>query len=53
MTAAQANDGFSFLQTLTGVVPRTGDQNIVFPKVDWQINNKNSFAVSCCKSSPV
>jgi hypothetical protein len=46
VSATQANDGFSLLQSLTGVVARTGTQNIVFPKVDWQINSKNSLAVS-------
>jgi hypothetical protein len=46
VSATNANDGFAFLQTLTGVIPRTGTQNIFFPKVDWQVNAKNSVAVS-------
>lgn len=46
VNAAQANEGLAFLQSMTGVVPRTGNQRILFPKFDWQINNKHSFAVS-------
>ncbi len=29
------------LISMTGTVPRTGEQNILFPKVDWIINQKN------------
>lgn len=36
--------GIASLNTLLGPVPRTGDQNILFPKVDWQINEKNHVA---------
>lgn len=46
VNAAQANDGLAFLQSMTGIVPRTGNQRIFFPKLDWQINNNHSFAVS-------
>lgn len=41
ITAAQANAGLAFIQTLTGVVPRTGDELLLFPKIDWTINSKN------------
>ena len=34
-------NGISGLNSLTGTTPRTGDQNIFFPKIDWQINGKN------------
>ncbi len=40
-TAAQ-----NFLLAETGVVPRTGSQDIFFPKLDWIINSKNTFTVS-------
>lgn len=33
------------LTTMLGSVPRVGDQTIYFPKIDWQINQKNHFAV--------
>lgn len=29
------------LNTVLGQVPRTGDQDIIFPKIDWQINQAN------------
>lgn len=36
----------NFLLGLTGTVPRRGDQNIYFPKLDWQINQNNRFSIS-------
>jgi len=33
--------GIAGLNTVTGTTQRTGDQNIFFPKVDWQINGRN------------
>ncbi len=40
--------GIAGLNTLLGPVPRTGDQNILFPKLDWQISGRNhvSFEVN-------
>ena len=46
VTAAAGNDGLAFMQSLTGVVARTGDQTLLFPKIDWQINNDHALAVS-------
>jgi hypothetical protein len=49
------NTDLTALNTLLGVVPRTGDQNIILPKLDWQINNSNhaSFTVNRMRwSSP-
>ena len=40
------NNGLAYLISLTGPVPRTGDQVIVFPKLDWKINQKNTFSAS-------
>jgi hypothetical protein len=40
-TAAQ-----NFLLSETGVVPRSGNQDILFPKVDWVINSRNTFTAS-------
>jgi outer membrane receptor protein involved in Fe transport len=45
VTATQANAGLAFLQTLTGVVPRTGDELLLFPKIDWTINSKNHLSM--------
>jgi len=46
VSPAAANDGLAFIQSLTGVVPRTGDQTLLFPKIDWQITNDHALAVS-------
>jgi hypothetical protein len=35
------NSALSFLANLTGVVPRQGNQNIEFPKLDWHISPKS------------
>jgi len=46
VNATAASDGLAFLQSMTGVVARTGDQTLLFPKIDWQINNNHALAVS-------
>jgi Carboxypeptidase regulatory-like domain len=46
VSPAAGNDGLAFLQSLTGIVPRTGDQTLLFPKIDWQITNNHALAVS-------
>jgi hypothetical protein len=40
-TQAQADSAVAFLQSLTGIVPRRGDQLILLPKIDWNINSKH------------
>lgn len=45
LTTAQANAGLAFLQSLTGVVPRTGDELLLFPKIDWVVNSKNHLSM--------
>jgi hypothetical protein len=39
------NSGINGLTSLLGTVPRTGDQTIYFPKIDWQVNAKNHVSV--------
>jgi Carboxypeptidase regulatory-like domain/TonB dependent receptor len=46
VSAAQANAGLAFLQSLTGEVPRTGDQLILLPKIDWNVTSKHHVSVS-------
>jgi outer membrane receptor protein involved in Fe transport len=46
LTQGQINSTINFLATLSGPVPRTGDQKLFLPKVDWVINDKNTFTVS-------
>lgn len=44
-TTLYSND-LTALSTLLGQVPREGDQNILFPKIDWQVNGKNHASFS-------
>jgi outer membrane receptor protein involved in Fe transport len=46
ISAAQQAEGVAFLQGLTGEVPRTGNQRLFLPKLDWTINNNHSLAVT-------
>ena len=45
ISASQANAGLAFLQSVTGTVPRTADELVLLPKIDWQINAKNHVSV--------
>ncbi len=38
-------DGINGLTSILGNVPRIGKQVIYFPKIDWQINQKNHIAI--------
>jgi hypothetical protein len=40
-TSAPVSNALAFLTDLTGTVPRRGDQLILLPKIDWNINAKN------------
>ena len=50
MTPTQAtatyNSDLTALTTMLGPTPRAGDQDIIFPKIDWQINPKHRASVS-------
>lgn len=46
LTTAQVNNALNFLNGLSGEVPRTGDQRLILPKVDWNINDKNTFTAT-------
>lgn len=46
LTSAQIDNTLVFLNSLTGQTPRSGDQTIYLPKIDWQINDNNLFSVS-------
>jgi carboxypeptidase family protein/TonB-dependent receptor-like protein len=39
------NSGIAGLTSLLGTVPRTGDQTILFPKIDWQVSQRNHVSV--------
>jgi hypothetical protein len=38
-------NGIASMTSMLGAAPRTGDQTIYFPKIDWQINDKNRASV--------
>jgi len=46
ISAAQQDAGLQFLQGLTGVVPRTGDQTLILPKVDVKVSDQHSLAIT-------
>ncbi len=46
LTPQQITDTTNFLASLSGPVPRTGDQKLFLPKVDWVLNDKNTLTVS-------
>ena len=39
------NSGITGLTSLLGTTPRTGDQTLYFPKIDWQVNQRNHVAI--------
>src|SRR5262249_38150954 len=43
LTDAQINDTLSFINSLTGEVPRRGDQLLLLPKLDWHINDRHTL----------
>lgn len=46
LTTAQIDGTLSFLQSLSGDLPRTGNQRLFLPKLDWNINDKNTFTAT-------
>lgn len=46
LSGAQIDAGLNFLNSLTGPVPRRGDQKIFFPKIDWIVNQDHTFTGS-------
>jgi hypothetical protein len=46
IATTQQAEGLAFLQNLTGVVPRTGDQTLILPKVDVRFSDNHNLAVT-------
>lgn len=46
LTTAQVDSTLTFLNSLTGQVPRRGDNLIFLPKVDWHITPNNVFTAT-------
>jgi Carboxypeptidase regulatory-like domain/TonB dependent receptor len=44
LTTAQINAATEFLVSLSGETPRTQDSYLVLPKIDWVINQSNTFS---------
>ncbi len=46
VTEPQIQAALAYLVNQTGETPRSGDQKLFFPKIDWHINDQNVFTVS-------
>ncbi len=46
LTDAQITSTLTFLNSLSGTLPRRGDNLILLPKVDWHINSNNVFTAT-------
>jgi hypothetical protein len=45
-TQAEVNSALAFLDSTTGTSPRTGDQTLFFPKLDWKPTDRDTITVS-------
>jgi hypothetical protein len=45
-TQAEVNTAVTEINSTTGTSPRTGDQTIYFPKIDWKPDDKDSITLS-------
>jgi hypothetical protein len=46
ITDAQIDASLNFINSMTGEVPRRGDQRLFLPKIDWQVNSNNQFSAT-------
>ena len=46
LTAAQVNNTLNFLNSISGPVPRRGDQRLFLPKVDWHLNQNHTLTMT-------
>ena len=46
LTDAQIDSTLAFLKSLTGEVPRRGDQTIYTPRVDWNVTNRHALSAT-------
>ena len=46
VTDAQITDTVNFLKSITGEVTRRGDQTLILPKIDWNVNGSNTLTVT-------
>jgi Carboxypeptidase regulatory-like domain len=45
-TQAQVDSALAFLDSTTGTAPRTGDQTLFFPRLDWKPTDRDTLTVS-------
>ncbi|HYL09526.1 MAG TPA: TonB-dependent receptor [Candidatus Acidoferrales bacterium] len=45
-TAAQCTAAINFVNSLTGIFPRNGNQDVYLGKLDYQLNDKNRFSAA-------
>jgi outer membrane receptor protein involved in Fe transport len=46
LTDTQIDSALGFINSLTGEVPRRGDQRLFLPKIDWHLNQSNQFTAT-------
>ena len=46
LSTTQVDNALNFLNSISGEVPRTGNQRLFLPKVDWNINERNTFTAT-------
>jgi hypothetical protein len=46
LTDAQIDSTLAFLESLTGEVPRRGDQTINTPRLDWHVTNRHALSAT-------
>jgi outer membrane receptor protein involved in Fe transport len=46
LTSAQVDTAINFLQSISGEVPRKGNQRLFLPKLDWHVNSNNTLTVT-------
>ena len=46
VSSTQIDNTLNFLQSLSGDLPRTGNQRLFLPKLDWNLNSKNTLTAT-------
>ena len=46
LSSAQVTNALNFLNSIAGEVPRTGNQRLFLPKIDWNLNSNNTFTAT-------
>ncbi|HEV7681822.1 MAG TPA: carboxypeptidase regulatory-like domain-containing protein [Pyrinomonadaceae bacterium] len=46
VSGTQVDNALNFLQSLSGDLPRTGNQRLFLPKIDWNLNSKNTLTAT-------